>query len=184
MLASMECNRCWLASEKRCKGSTGCSTSIPIIFSNKFFSANLKSFKWYAYNTGLPAEFRWESIMQNNVNFPGTWQLGQNALMQLMVYSGNQQIIKNNTMIERFCVAFTSRLRDAPKTRNMVPPWQGRPGWICAFELRLLSLIGFMVTICLTWKYKGGFKHTIYLLLCCRIFSTIPLVPTCLTMTR
>lgn len=82
--------------------------------------------------------------------------------MQLIVYSGIQHIMKNSTMIDRFCVAFTSRFLAAPSTRSMVPVWPPRPGvTTCIWavdERRLRSEAGFMVTIWRTLSETADYE--------------------------
>lgn len=79
-----------------------------------------KSFRWYAYSSGLPAELRCDSTMHACSSVLDTVHSRQNACTQLIVYSGIQQTAKNATIIDRFCVAFTSLLRAAPSARSFV----------------------------------------------------------------
>lgn len=55
------------------------------------------------------AELRCVRMMVKNMKPADTEHSLQNAWTQLMVYSGNQLIMKNNTMMLRLLAAFTSR---------------------------------------------------------------------------
>lgn len=87
-------------------------------------------------------------------------QSEQKAFMQFIVYNGSQQIIKKRTMMERFCVALTSRFRAAPNTLSMVPLCgfvvDSAMRDIDAFDLLLLFPEAFIVTVCFTCKLSVG----------------------------
>lgn len=103
-------------------------------------------------------------MMAKNVSAGGTKQSGQNAFTQLIVYNGSQQIMKNNTMMERFCVALTSRLRAAPSTRNMVPlcGLVDDKAMRCIEPVVVLRVIPdeLMVTVCFTCE-ETDTKHVL-----------------------
>lgn len=124
------CWNCWLPIDARKFGSCSmcacgrccCWDWNPNSRRINTFNAARKSFKWYAYKRGFTAEFKCDRMIQKNVTIGGTKQSGQNALIQFMVYNGNQHIIKNKTIMDKFCVAFTSRFWAAPRTLSIVPP--------------------------------------------------------------
>lgn len=78
---------------------------------NILLNAARKSLRRYAYNKGLPAEFKWLKMIHMFIMRSGTPQFSQKAWIQLIVYKGIQQMMKNSTMIDRFCVALTSLRR-------------------------------------------------------------------------